>query len=663
MAKKSKVRTVARDIKVENDDVGSIERRSIFGICPKYVVFAVLAVLCLIIYGQTLGFDFINIDDNQYVYENSFVSTGVNAANIIWAFTAFHSSNWHPLTWISHQLDSSLFGLNAGYHHLINVGFHIANSILLFALIRKLTDSFWKAAVVAAIFAVHPAHVESVAWVAERKDVLSTLFWLLTTIFYIRFARNLSDSRAYWISLLLFALGLMAKPMLVTLPFVLVLLDYWPLKRFEKWNVSSLVPIFKEKLPFFALSAISAIVTILAQGSSGAIQTIERIPFFERLINAIVSYAKYVIMLFYPVNLGVWYPYQNNFTVLQIAAAAILVIGVSAISVWQLKERKYLFVGWFWFLGTLVPVIGILQVGRQSLADRYTYVPYIGLLIAFVWLAAELFEKLQLNKAVTASICALCISILTGLAFIQVTYWKNTETISRHTLSVTENNYFIEHNFCNYLEGKNRLDEAVVLCKAAIEHDPMLAEGYNTLGTIQLKQNRVAEAAANFRKSIDLQPAYVMAYANLAIAEIREGNFEQAGTVLNQGIENDKYEFFDTKRKLDAYSTLAVEALKNKKYPVAEEFLRKSLDITPNDVDVQRNLAIALYSQNKTAEAVTILNGAIQQNPKMPELYNSLGLIYAGQNRNQEAAVLFQKALQIDPGFQPAKNNLAKLMQ
>ncbi len=563
---------------------------------------------------------------------------------------------------MSHQLDSSLFGLNAGAHHFINVLFHTANSILLFVVTRKLTGCFWKSAFVAAIFAVHPVHVESVVWVAERKDVLSTLFWLLTTYFYIRFARNTKETNIYWISLVLFACGLMAKPMLITLPFTLILLDYWALERFEKWNFESLVPLIKEKLPFFALSLISAIITVFAQSGS-AIQTMEKIPLSDRLLNALVSYTTYVGMLFYPVNLGAWYPYKSSFSTLQIVGSATLVLGISALTIWQMNKRKYLFVGWFWFLGTLVPVIGILQVGRQSLADRYTYVPYIGLTIALVWLIAELFWRINLNKTVVAVMCGICILALTALAYRQTSFWQNTETLSKHTLTVTRDNYFIEHNYCNFLENRNRLEEAFVQCTAAIEHDPTLVEGYNTLGSIQLKQNKLTEAEQNFHKSIELKPDYVIAYANLAVANIREGNFEEAGKFLDRGIENDKYGFFDQKRKFDAFSSVGVEALKKKNYSVAEEFLRKALDIDPNNIDLQRNLAMVLNAQNKTDEAIKVLQKTIQQNPDLPESYNTLGLIYVGKNRKQEAISLFQKALQIDPNFTPARNNLARVSQ
>lgn len=666
MAKKKTVKaekTASQNIETELSADDFQEKSSAPFYQSKYFIFGAIAVLCLIIYAQVFGFDFINIDDDQYVYENPFVSSGLKAANFIWAFTAFHSSNWHPLTWISHQFDSTAFGLNAGAHHFINVIFHIANSILLFVLIRKLTDSFWKSAIVAALFAVHPAHVESVAWVAERKDVLSTLFWILSTLFYVKFARNTKETNFYWISFLLFALGLMAKPMLVTLPFTLILLDYWSLERFEKWNFENLFPLFKEKLPFFALSIISAIITIFAQGSGGAIQTIEKIPLSSRFWNAIVSYAKYVVMLFYPANLGVWYPYESDFNILQIIGAAVLVFGISAFAIWQIKQRKYIFVGWFWFLGTLVPVIGILQVGGQSLADRYTYVPYIGLTIALVWFLGEIFAKLNLNKTVIAAICGICILAFTALSFRQTSFWKNNETLYSHTLAVTEKNYFVEHNFCNYLEKQNRLDEATALCKASIEHNPKIAEGFNTLGTIQLKQNNLPEAESNFKKSVEANPEYILAYANLAIVKIREGNFDEAGNFLNQAIEKDKNGFFDEKRKLDAYSTIAVEALKKQNYQLAEEFFRKSLEIAPTNLDFQRNLAISLHSQKKSDEAIKILQSAIQQNPNVPEVYNSLGLIYAEQNRKPEAIQQFQKALQLNPNFTQARNNLLRATQ
>jgi tetratricopeptide (TPR) repeat protein len=659
----------------------------------KYFVFAALAVLCLVIYAQTFGFDFINLDDDLYVYENPFVWKGFNPANLSWALTAFHASNWHPLTWISHQLDASFFGMNAGAHHAMNVIFHIANSILLFTVVKKLTGAFWRSAIVAALFAIHPAHVESVAWIAERKDVLSTLFWLLTTWAYLRFvetrvesrnelqgneseksaanekAKNLSipDSRLptkfYFLTIVLFALGLMAKPMLVTLPFTLVLLDYWALERFERWNFKNLLPLVVEKIPLFALSAISAALTILAQKAGGAIQSVETISLSDRIINAVVAYAKYFVMLFYPANLGVWYPFDNNFSTPTVIASIVFLAVVTALCLWQIRERKYLFVGWFWFLGTLVPVIGILQVGRQALADRYTYVPYIGLSIAVVWLFAEVFERLKLNKTAIVAVCAACILALTAIAFRQASFWKTSETLYARALSVTGKNYLVKNNLCDYLDKKNRLDEAAAQCQSAISDNPELPDAYNTLGAIQLKQNKFDAARANFEKAVALKPDFVLGYANLSLVAMNQNDFDAAGENLKKAIEIDRGGFFDPQRQLEAYSGLALAAFRQKRYDKAAEFFQKSLEIAPANAEFSRNLGMSLHKQGKSVDGIKILEETIRKNPNLPEVYNTLGLIYAEQYRREEAIAQFQKALQVNPNFTPAQSNLKKALE
>jgi len=663
MAKKSQ-KIKAREIEISsenNDQIHAPKMRVKFE--NRYFVFAALAILCLIIYGQTVGFDFVNLDDDVYVYENSFVSKGLSFAAVKWALTAFHAANWHPLTWISHQFDVSLFGLNAGGHHAVNLIFHLANSILLFAVVKKLTKTFWKSAVVAALFAIHPAHVESVAWIAERKDVLSTLLWLLTTWFYLRYTDDTRNKNFYWLALLFFALGLAAKPMLVTLPFTLILLDYWALERFEKWNLENLLPLVKEKLPFFALSVVSSVITIFAQKAGGAIQTIETISLADRLQNAVLSYAKYVVMLFYPANLSAWYPFDNNFNIAAIIASFVLIIGISALCLWQIKTRKYLFVGWFWFLGTLVPVIGILQVGRQSLADRYTYIPYIGLSIAIVWLIGEVFERFKLNKTVAAGVCGICVIILLLAAFQQASYWKTSETLYTRALSVTPKNYLVKNNFCSYLEKKNRFDEAAAQCQSAIDDDPNLPDAYNTLGTVQIKQNKYEEAKANFQKAIAIKPDYVFAYLNLAVVETNLNNFDAASENLQKAVELDKEGFFDSNRLLEAYSGIAVASMKQKKYDKAAEFFQKSLELAPNNTDFQRNLALSFHMQGKSGDAIRILEETIRKNPNLPEVYNTLGLIYAEKNQMPEAIAQFQKALQINPNFTPAQSNLKKALE
>lgn len=623
----------------------------------------VLVAACLVIYWQVFGFDFVNLDDNLYVYENPFVTNGLNATNIAWAWTSFHATNWHPVTWMSHQLDASLFGINAGSFHAVNLFIHAVNSILVFVVLKKLTGRRWESAAAAMIFAVHPTHVESVAWISERKDVLSALFWLAATWGYSAYIAEPGKKGLYWLSVILFALGLAAKPMLVTLPFTLILLDHWPLRRFEKWNASSLIPLVKEKWPFFLLSAGSVLMTILAQGRGGAIQSTNIISFSDRLVNAIVSYARYVEMFFFPTNLGAWYPFDPDLGAARLAVSAFLLIVITAASIWQINRRKYLFVGWMWFLGTLVPVIGILQVGRQALADRYTYIPYIGLSILVVWALAEAASYFKLPKAVLAAAAVIVFTAFTVVAFKQTSHWKNTETLSRHTLEVTKDNYFIESNYCNYLEKQNRLDEASAQCNAAIEHDPTLAQAYNTLGTVQIKQGKLDDARRNFQKTIELAPEYALPYANLAIVETNAKNIDEAEQYLDRAVAVDKNGFFDTKRRSDAYMSIGNAAMQQKQYDRAANAFQKALAATPNNVDLQRNLALSLHLQGRSDDAIKILEGASRKNPNSPEVFNTLGLILAETGRRQEAAQQFQRALQINPNFTPAQNNLKKLME
>jgi Tfp pilus assembly protein PilF len=453
----------------------------------------------------------------------------------------------------------------------------------------------------------------------------------------------------------------MSKPMLVTLPFVLLLLDFWPLERLKK--LKDLPALMVEKIPFFVLSAFSSVVTVYAQKAGGAIQTFETISLADRFLNAIVSYAKYVAMLFYPANLAVWYPFDRNFTAGQIIVSIILLVALTAFSVRQIKKRKYFFVGWFWFLGTLVPVIGLVQVGRQALADRYTYVPYIGLSIAFIWFLAEIVERVKIGKKAVAALCAASLLIFGALAFGQTSHWKTSETLYTHALSVTPKNYLVKNNFCNFLEKRNRLDQAAAQCEAAILDDPRLPEAYNSLGTVRVKQNKFDEARANFEKAIEANSNFTAAYANLAALETNRNDFDAAAANLEKAIASDREGFFDSARLADAYSSIATAAMRQKRYDAAEEFFRKALTVAPNNTDFQRNLALSLHLRGKSAEAVKILEEIIRKNPNLPEVYNTMGLIYAEQNRRPEAIAQFRKALEINPNFAPAQSNLRKALE
>lgn len=625
----------------------------------RQIILTVLALLVLAVYWQTTGHEFINFDDNIYVYENPAVAGGLTRENVIWAFTQFHSANWHPLTWMSHQLDVSMFGLRAGSHHATNVFLHLVNSILAFFVFAKLTGSEWKSAILAALFAVHPAHVESVAWVAERKDVLSTMFWLLSMWAYIAFAQRRMASKGsalfYIGSILLFALGLMAKPMLVTLPFVFLLLDFWSLERLKK--LGDLPRLILEKLPFFVLAGISSYITILAQRSGGAVMSLERLPLYERSANAAVAYVQYLIMLVYPVDLSVWCPYAKNISPVEIAGALIVLLGITAFCVWQMNRRKYLLMGWLWFVGTLVPVIGIVQVGVQSHADRYTYVPYFGLFIMIVWGVSELFSD---RVKIPSMIAAAAIAIFAVLSFNQTALWKNNETLYRHSIAVTDGNYLLMQNLCFDLTLKERLDEAEIQCRNAIDANPEYAESYNSLGIIQIKRRQYPDAEQNFRKAITARPDFGMYRVNLAIALTNLGKPAEAEESMKAAAATVSYRE-NQEIWISAIKGLATAYAAENNLSKAEENLNRALNISPRDLEIRKSLAAVLLAQNKLETAEREIKTVLSLDPNLAEAHNLYGVILMNQQRSKEAISEFEKALQIEPNSITAQENLKAL--
>jgi len=641
-------------------------------------VIAGLIAVCAVIYGQSYNFQFINFDDPLYVYENQQVLSGLNADSIRWAFTTFHSANWHPLTWLSLMLDGSLFGATPGGYHLMSVVFHIANSILAFVVFRKYTGDLWKSAMVAFLFAVHPAHVESVAWISERKDVLSTLFWLLTMWAYFKYAvkqrtaihekhstRKKEITRAedrgqiyYLLTIVFLACGLMAKPMLVTLPFVLLLMDFWTLNRLKtKKDFSALVV---EKIPLFVLSAVSGFVTIMAQSASGAVQTLETLPIATRLLNAAVAYVKYIGMVFYPLDLGVSYPYQQTLPLWQTFGAVILLIAVTAVCLRQWNKRKYLLTGWLWFLGTLVPVIGIVQVGSQALADRYTYVPYFGLFIMLVWGASELFARFELHRYVPVAAASILLTMLSILCFMQVSFWKTNETLYSHTIAVKQANFLVMHNYCNSLLEENRLEEAWQQCLNAIADQPRHANSYNTLAIISARFGKYENAVAIYKKALELDPQNLFAYRNLAFSLMRTGKIDEAVINLDKAFELHRQAGTNPLALATAYNTVAEAYAKQEKYDKSSELLARTLQLAPERTDIRANYALSLFYENKLDDARREIEQTIRQNPAQAESYHMLGMILLKQGSRSTAARQFEKALEMKPDYKEAQENLKK---
>jgi protein O-mannosyl-transferase len=466
----------------------------IIGICIA------LAALSWLVFGQTLWHDFVNYDDPRYVYENTKITEGLSISGIAWAFTHIHSMNWHPLTTISHMLDCQLYGLKAGGHHFTNVLLHIVAVMLLFLGLLQMTGAFWRSAFVAAVFAIHPLRVESVAWIAERKDVLSGVFFMLTLLAYLSYVR-LPRIRRYLVVVFVFACGLMSKPMLVTLPFVLLLLDYWPLDRIKEQVWKRVL----EKIPLIALSVVSSIATFLAQ--KGAVGWTEDLPILERINNATVSYVLYIWQMLWPLNLAVFYPHpENRLPVWEIVSSLLLLICVTAVAITLRKQRPYLITGWLWYLGMLVPVIGLVQVGWQGGADRYTYLPQIGLYVALTWAVADLTTLWRHQRIILSVAALLTIVVLSWRASVQTWYWRDSETLFKHALAVTKNNDVAKNNLGIVYLRQGNVDEAISLLQAAVDLRPDNSPAHENLAKALLQKGKVADALTHYRKLLELQP-------------------------------------------------------------------------------------------------------------------------------------------------------------
>jgi tetratricopeptide (TPR) repeat protein len=489
-----------------------------------------LVAITWLVFGETLRHPSINFDDPGYVFENPRIITGLTSDGVLWALTHSHMENWHPLTSISHMLDGQLFGLQAGWHHFTNVLLHTMAVILLFLVLREMTGALWRSAFVAALFAIHPLRVESVAWIAERKDVLSGVFFMLALAAYVRYVRKRSGIR-YLIVVLVFALGLMAKSMLVTLPLVLLLLDYWPLERCARissteskletaiarwWSQKSILTrLILEKVPLLALSAAASIITLFVQRQAAS--SIASLPLLWRIKNALVAYVTYVWQMAYPIDLALVYPHpEYRLPFWQVAAAIAFLAGVTAVVLAFGKTHRYLITGWFWYLGMLVPVIGIVQVGAQARADRYTYLPQIGLYLMATWTIADLSVALRYRRQILSVAAASVIGTLTGLAWIQNTYWRDSKTLWTHTLAVTSNNDVAHASLADLLLKRDCVDEAISHSEEALRIHPQNGSAHDTLALALFRRGRVKEAVAHWKKSLEIRADSMNAQANLA---------------------------------------------------------------------------------------------------------------------------------------------------
>jgi len=629
-----------------------------------------LIATIFVLYSPILRHDFISLDDDLYITENHHVREGLTRASFTWAFTATHASNWHPLTWLSHILDCQLYGLKPGGHHLTSLVFHIVNAVLLFIVLTRMTGARWRSGFAAALFAFHPLHVESVAWVAERKDVLSTFFWILTIWMYARYVERPGLSR-YMLPLFTMALGLMAKPMLVTLPFVLLLLDYWPLARFRpsqtggqssattrtfKELVSPFLRLFLEKIPFFVLASASSIVTFLVQKGGGAVAPLEVYSIKIRIANSLVSYVKYMGKMIWPHPLSVYYPHPgDDLSMWKAVGAGVLLLCISILVVLGMRRYRFLALGWFWYLGTLVPVIGLVQVGTQAMADRYTYVPLIGLYITIAWGIPEFLAGWRHRRMAILALASAAIWALMMCSWLQIQLWKNSLRLFEYASRVTSGNWVIHNNLGLELEKDGRLEEALHHYKKSLEINPSFCLAHSNLGVALEETGRLDEAVKHYYEALRIKPDFAAAHYNLANFLKNQGRLEEAVKHYYEALRI-KPDF------ADAHYNLAIFLKNQGRLEEAVKHYYEALRVKPNYADVHNSLGIALGLQGRLEEAVKHYYEALKIEPNDAQAHNRLGIALAKQGSLREAMEHFSEALRIEPDYADAHNNLGSAL-
>ncbi|MGA2323002.1 MAG: tetratricopeptide repeat protein [Sedimentisphaerales bacterium] len=664
---------------------GNRRKRFVLGLC------LLLSAGVAAVYVRVGGFDFVDYDDPFYVPRNPQVLAGLTWDGVKWAFTTMHAGNWIPLVWLSLMLDRSVLGVGAGEFHLVNVALHIVNTVLLFWVLKRYSKSLWPSFFVAALFGLHPLHVESVAWVTERKDVLSTLFWMLTMLAYARYVERRTAGR-YITVCVTFALGLMAKSMLVTLPLVLLLMDYWPLKRLwpeEKKNGFTVGHLLFEKFPLVVMSVLVCVITIVAQKSGGSVAKISIVPLGQRIGNALISYCQYLIKMFWPVDLAVFYPHPANSLVGWKVVASLAALLAITIAVILLRRHRYLLVGWFWYLGTLLPVIGIVQVGGQAMADRYTYVPLTGIFIILAWLAGDIVVQRRLRQVLAGVAGSVILGVLGVMTFVQVSYWRDTMSLFTHCAAVTPDNVIVReylgigfaregdaeaalrefkealrfeptdirtfYNIGNMLVLLGRTDEAIEYYDRVLELKPGDADTCIALASTRIIKGETELALDSYREGLKYHPENTVLRGELALVLLQLNRLDEAITELEQVVK--------IKADSTTYCNLGIAWAQKGRLNRAMECYAKSIQLKPDNAKARYNLGNAYFAQNMPEKAIAEYRRAIQAVPDYALAHNMLAAVFMRTGKIAEAITEYEKAVKIEPDNKDALAGLEKARQ
>jgi len=638
------------------------------GFSSGIFIYTFLCVSILSVYWQVRAFDFISFDDYMYVRDNPIVRQGLTLEGIKWAATTMYAGNWHPLTWLSHMIDIEIFGLNSGMYHIMNVFIHMANTLLLFYCLRRMTGSIWKSAVVASIFGLHPLHVESVAWISERKDVLSTFFWMITMLCYTRYIER-HTAMSYIAVAVSYLLGLMAKPMLVTLPFVLLLLDFWPLKRPElimsdgkgvsaakdmtqgiRW--SGMLKLIREKIPLLLIAGVASVTTIFAQKGSGAISNLEIIPLHIRLQNAIISYIIYIENIVWPSHLAVFYPFPKMIALPRVIISAAILIALTLLFVVNISRFPYLIVGWLWYIGTLVPVIGVIQVGSQSMADRYTYVPLIGISVMIAWGLPQLIGKWRSGRYILSGILCLIIPLLIWSAWVNAGYWKDNVTLFSHAIDVTRDNYLAHNSLGVALCDRGDFDAGINHYIEALRIYPEHIQALNNLGATLVKEREYGKSIEHFKKAIQLDPYFVNAHYNLGVALYSLGKVDEAIKEYQEVLQLNP-------QHSGAFQNIQIALAKQRKISDAIIQLNDALKTEPRNYMIHCRLAELYQSKGETKEAIGHYENALSINPGTDGVLHALAVLYGENGEYGKALLTLQKMVKLNPNDSDVYYNIA----
>lgn len=625
---------------------------------PAILLSVALLVIIFAVYWQVGYHEFLNYDDTVYITANPHVATGITGTNIIWALTSVDASNWHPVTWLSHMADAQFYSMNPRGHHLTNVFFHAISTLLLFFLLFRLTGAFWQCAFVAALFGLHPLHVESVAWAAERKDVLSAFFGFLTLIFYAEYAKNKS-LKLYLLSLFAFVMGLMSKPMLVTIPGVMLLMDFWPLNRVacndgpERRLSPGLVckALLIEKMPFIFCSGFSAAVTIYAQRYGGAMSNFDKVPLGFSIENAVVAYVKYISKTLWPHDLAVFYPLDFSLPLWEVAGSALILLAVSAITVAVRRRYPYLAMGWFWFLLTLVPVIGLIQVGGQSMADRYMYIPSIGLFIMAAWGIPPLLSGAGCPHGVLALLAVSAVAVSAALTYHQIGYWQDDASLFREDIAVTTNNYLAHNNLGAAFAQRGDLDAAIREYREALAINPRYYLAHNNLGGAFEDEGNLDAAIKEYKTALALSPNYSLAHNHLGVAYARKGDLDAAIREYREALA------LNPNQSL-AHLNLGSALEQTGHLDMAIREYQEALRINPVSARAHNSLGVALARRGYLDAAIEEFQNAVNDDANFFDAHNNLGFALMQKGYLDAAIREFREAIRINPGSAKAYNNL-----